>query len=151
MAFRHRGGDNLTVIIHAEVQFLPPLSLLLTVFLGMPFALTTNLQAATVNDQGYRSLRGSIELSPDRYGGVASRQCCVIRTGKGQIHQRQDRAKKPFGLAQGQVEQPSQPEGGLDGEIGIDRLGTSPPSLCRRPCVDGVVTDPEGDVAAITQ
>ena len=56
MACRQRGRDNLPLGIHANVQFLPALELLLTMFLAVPFPLTTDLQAATVNDQSYRSL-----------------------------------------------------------------------------------------------
>lgn len=43
MAFRHRGGDNLTLVIYPEMQFFPALVLLLAVLLSMPFALTTHL------------------------------------------------------------------------------------------------------------
>src|ERR1043166_3936937 len=43
MAFRHRGGANLTLGIHPNVQFLPAFGFLLTVLLGMPFTLTADL------------------------------------------------------------------------------------------------------------
>jgi hypothetical protein len=43
MTLRHRGGEHLSLVIDAEVPFLPALALALAVFLGMPFALTTAL------------------------------------------------------------------------------------------------------------
>ena len=52
MALRHRGGDNQSLIIDAEVQFLLALALPLTVFLGMPCALAADLQATAVDNQG---------------------------------------------------------------------------------------------------
>ena len=36
MALRHRGGDNLPLVIDAEVQFLPALALLLVLNLAKP-------------------------------------------------------------------------------------------------------------------
>jgi len=87
------------------------------VLLDMPFALATDLQAATVNDQGYRSLRGTIDLLSERHGGMASRQRRVIRTGKSQAHQRQDGMEKSLGLAQRQVKQQSERKRGLNGNI----------------------------------
>ena len=71
-ACRERGCDNLTLGIHPNVQFLPAFGLLLTVLLGMLCALATDLQAMAVNDQGYRSFRGTIDLLSDRHGGMAA-------------------------------------------------------------------------------
>ena len=51
--------------------------------------------------------------------------------------------QKPFGLAQGQVKEQPECDRGLDGEIGIDRLGTSLAGLWRCPCVNGALTDPQ--------
>src|SRR2546423_8783125 len=87
MALRHRGGDNPTLGIHPDMQFLPALGLLLAVFLAVPFPLTIDLQAGAVYDQGYRFLRGTIDLLLDRYRDIASRQRGVIRAGKRQAHQ----------------------------------------------------------------
>jgi hypothetical protein len=52
MALRHRGRDNLPLGIDAEVQCLPAFLRLLAMFLGMPCAWATDLQAAAVHDQG---------------------------------------------------------------------------------------------------
>ena len=52
MAFRQCGGNNPTLGIHTDMQFLPALARLLTVLLAVPFPLTADLQATTVNDQG---------------------------------------------------------------------------------------------------
>ncbi len=43
MAFGHRGRGNLTPIIDADMELLPALAFLLTMFLSMPFTLTAHL------------------------------------------------------------------------------------------------------------
>jgi hypothetical protein len=43
-----------------------------TVLLTVPFPLTADLHAATVNDQGDGAVRGLIDLSPYRHGGIAT-------------------------------------------------------------------------------
>jgi len=72
MAFGHRGGDDPALGIRTNMQFLLAFGLLLPVFLAVPFPLTTDLQAATVNDEGDRFLRGTIDLPSDRHGGMAT-------------------------------------------------------------------------------
>jgi hypothetical protein len=148
MAFRHRGRDNLPPVIHPNMQFLPALALLFTVFLGVPFALTTHLQAAAVNDQGERSLRGALDLPSDRHGRMASRERRVIGAGQRQAHQGQERTEKAFSLAQRQVKEQPERERGLNGNIGIDWLSTPLIGLRSCPSVESVLTEPERDVAA---
>jgi hypothetical protein len=101
------------------MQFLPAFALLLAVLVGMPFPLTTDLQATTIDDQSDRFLRRAIDLLSDRYRGVTSRQRGVIRARQVQAHQPQDGAEKPFGLAQRQMKQQPQRECSLDGNIGV--------------------------------
>jgi hypothetical protein len=72
IAFCHRGGDDPTLGIHTDMQFLPAFMRLLTVFLAVPYALTIDLQAATVNDQGDRTFRSPIDLPSDRYCRIAT-------------------------------------------------------------------------------
>jgi hypothetical protein len=72
MAFRHLRGDNATLGIYTDMQFLPAFVLLLTVFLAIPFPLTAHLQACAVNDQGDCSFSGTIDLPSDRHGGMAT-------------------------------------------------------------------------------
>jgi hypothetical protein len=103
MAFRHCGGDNSTLAIDAEMPFLPTLTLLLTVFLRMPFPLTTHLQARTVDDQVDCSWCHPIELLPDHYRGMASRQRRMIRAGKRHVHQGQKGTEEALGLPQRQA------------------------------------------------
>ncbi len=55
VAIGHGGRNDPALVIDADVQFFPAFALLLAVLLAMPFTLTADLQAATVNDQGYRS------------------------------------------------------------------------------------------------
>src|SRR5262247_4079878 len=72
MAFCHRGGDDPTLGIHTDMPFLPAFMRLLPMFLAVPFALTTDLQAATVNDQGNRAFRSPIDLPSDRHCRMAT-------------------------------------------------------------------------------
>jgi hypothetical protein len=99
-AFRHRGGNNLALGIDADVQFLPVFTLLLALFLGMPFALATDLQAAAVNDQEYWSLGHTLDLLSHLHCGIASRERRVIRARQRHAHQRQDGGEKVFRLPQ---------------------------------------------------
>src|SRR5262245_65969575 len=72
MAYRQRRSDDPTLGIHTVMQFLPVFVGLLTVLPAVPFPLTADLQAATVNDQGDRSFRDTIDLVSNRHGGIAT-------------------------------------------------------------------------------
>jgi hypothetical protein len=68
MAFRDRGGHNPTLGLHTNRQFLPALVRLFTVLLAVPCPLTTDLQAATVHDEGERFCRRLLALPLERHG-----------------------------------------------------------------------------------
>ena len=87
----------------------------------------------------------------DRHGGISSGKGRVIRTGKVHIHHLQDRVEKAFSLSQWQVK--DQPGGKrcLDRDIGIDCLPTAFSGLRSNPCVDGLSTEPQRDVAPVSQ
>jgi hypothetical protein len=85
-AFRHRRRDNLTLVIDTEVQFLPALDFFLAVFLCVPFALTADLQTATVHDEVDRPYGRTMNLSLDRHRGIATRQGGMIGTRQRQAH-----------------------------------------------------------------
>src|SRR5262245_12474153 len=108
MAVRYRRGDNLTLVIHSNMQFLPALTRLLPVLLDMPFALAAHFQAAAVNDQGYPSLGRMLDLLSNRHRGAAAREWRMIRAGQRHVHQRQEGTEKAFRLPQGQAKE--QPE-----------------------------------------
>ena len=73
----------------------------------------------------------------------------MIGTRKRQAHQLQDGAQQPCGLAKRQAKQQSEREGGLDGAIGVNRLSAPLPAFRSPPGVNSILTDPQGDVAAI--
>ena len=73
----------------------------------------------------------------------------MIRAGKRHVHQGQEGMEKAFRLPQGQAQEQPERMRRLDCDVGINGLGTSLTGLRRRPGVDGVLTDPQGDVAAI--
>src|SRR5262245_54179469 len=54
-------------------------------------------------------------------------------------------------LAQRQAKEQAERERRLDGNIGLHWLGATLASLRRCPGVDGILTDPPGEVAAVTE
>ncbi len=75
----------------------------------------------------------------------------MIGARQGQTHQPQHRAQKALGLAQRQVEEQTQRQRGLDGDIGVNGLSPALAGHRRSPGVDGVLADPQRDVAASAQ
>ena len=59
--------------------------------------------------------------------------------------------ERALGLPQRQTKEQSEREGYLDRDIRIHRLGAAHAGLRRRPGVNGVLTQPQGDVAAIAE
>ena len=55
MTIGHRRGNDPALLIHADMQFLPALAILFTVFRGMPFALATDFQPRAIDDEVNRS------------------------------------------------------------------------------------------------
>ena len=151
MAFRYRGRDDLPLGIHPKRPFLPALALLLPVFLRVPFPLTTDLQTRTVDDQSTGSWCGTLDVLLDDYRGIASRERRMIRAGKRDIHQSQDGMEETLRVAQRQVKEQPERERRLGRDVGIDRLGTSLAGHRCSPSRDGFWTNPEGEVAAISQ
>lgn len=105
VAFGDRGGENLILVVDADMQLFPALDFLLPVFLGMLLTLATDLQTGAVDDHADRSLRSTIDLPPDRHRGITSRYRGVIRAGQGQAHQRQNGARETLSLAQGKAKE----------------------------------------------
>jgi len=151
IAFRHRRGEDLPLPIHSNGQLFPTFLLLLAVLLGILFALTTHLSPRTVDDHVNRALCFPTDAPPAFKRGIAPGKCRMIGTRKSHAHQLHDGAQQPFGVAKRQAKQPSEREGGLDRDISINRLGAALAGLRRRPGVNGVLTDPQGDVVTITE
>ena len=75
----------------------------------------------------------------------------MIRTRKRQSYQPQHRVQKAFRLAQWQIEEQKPSERRFDGQSQVNRLSASLTGLQRRPCVDGVLADPQRNVTACAQ
>ena len=75
----------------------------------------------------------------------------MIGAGKHHVHQSQERAKKAFRLAQRQVKQQPERECCLNRQLRVHRLSATLSSLRRYPGIDGVLTDPQGDVATLAE
>src|SRR5262249_2483071 len=65
--------------------------------------------------------------------------------------QAQDGMEKAFGLPQRQTKEQSERECRLNRGVRIYRLGATLTGLGRCPGIDGVLTDPQGDVTTIAQ
>src|SRR5262245_45404549 len=114
-------------------------------------ALAADLQATALDDQAGRCVLHTLLKGTDSHRRMASRQRRVSGARQHQSHVLQARAKQPFGLAQRQMKEQPERARRLHGDIGIYRLGgASRAGHRRRPGVDGVLTDPQGDVAALT-
>ena len=65
-----------TILIHANVKFLPMFAPPFPMFLGMPFSLATDLQTRTVHDKVHRAVRQAPGASTRRLsfdsGGIRS-------------------------------------------------------------------------------
>ena len=72
MALGNRGRNNRPLVIDADMEFFPALSLLLAMFLAVPFPLPADLQAGAVDDDAYRPLGCTIDLPPDFHRGISS-------------------------------------------------------------------------------
>ena len=59
--------------------------------------------------------------------------------------------EETLSLAQRQAKEHTERESRLDGNLGIHWLGAMLAGLGRCPGIDGVLTDPQGDVTAIAQ
>ena len=149
VAFAHCGGDDPAIAIDADVQFLPTPAFLLAVFVAVPCALPADLQACAVDDHVKRPLRLLMIASADLACGIAPGEGRMIGARKRQAHQRQDRVQETFRLAQRQVKEQTQRQRGFDGDVGVSRLRAALPVRRGCPGVDGLVTDPQRDVASV--
>jgi hypothetical protein len=73
----------------------------------------------------------------------------MIRARQRQAHEPQNRAQEAFGLAQRQVEEQTQGDRGLDGDIGVNGLRATLTGHRGSPGSHRLWRDPQRDVAAI--
>jgi hypothetical protein len=142
LAVRGRGRDYLILSIHAKMRLFPSFGLLLTMFLALPFPLTTDVQTHTVDDQINGSRRGPSDLPSDRHCGMASRPRGMIGARQVQTHQGHEGMEETFGWPQRQTKEQAERQRGLDGDSGGNRLGASLAGHRCAPGREGLWTDP---------
>ena len=71
----------------------------------------------------------------------------VIGRGAVDAHHSEERVQEALGLAQRQVEDETERERGFDREVGVLELPSTRADAARRPGVDGLRCQPQGDVA----
>ena len=117
--------------------------------LDQPLAGTAELQPGAVNQQVQRTTgrgarRGRQGPSPSAQGGVVGHRQVKVE----QLHQR---ANQPFGLPEGQVEERPQRQRRLDRHGRVARLPAAGGAWGGAPSLDGVITEPDGQAAALPQ
>jgi hypothetical protein len=118
--------------VESQMQ-LAPLPWLATVLLGIPLALTEDLQARAVQHDVNRSVMADSTRLASGEAAAAPAQGRVVGHGDLQPKQTQDRAREAFDLAQRQMEDEPQCQHHLDGDVGVDWLATPARSTRRSP------------------
>ena len=72
----------------------------------------------------------------------------IVGSGEIEAHHPQQGVQEPFGLAQREMVEESQGQGGLDGEIRLPPLATPPAAPARRPGSDRLRCQPHRHIAA---
>jgi hypothetical protein len=72
MTFRHRGRNDLPLVVPPKGGVSLALDFLLAMLLRLPLPWPTDLSPTTVNDEGDCFLRSTIDLLLDRHRGVSS-------------------------------------------------------------------------------
>ncbi len=118
--------------IDSQMRLAPP-SRLAAMLLGLPLALTEDLQARAVQHDVNRSvMAGSTRLASGEAVATPA-EGRMVGHGDLQPQQSQNRANEAFGLAQCQMEDEPQCQHHLDGDVGIDRLAAPTGSTRRLP------------------
>ena len=111
------GGQNPSLLIHAEVQFLPAFPVFNPVFLGVPLSLAADLQTRAVHDEGQRRIGQMVQGSTNLDGPIATGQRRMVRAGMVQAQQRQDRIQESFRLPQRELKQQTERQCGLNRQV----------------------------------
>ena len=115
---RARLSDDDTGAVDTEMQLLPAPLPAAAVFGGGPFALAEARQARAVDDEMHRLLdRDVIERDLERL--APPRERCMVRRLKIGLQHGEDRPQETLRLAQRPVEDESERQGGLDGDLRV--------------------------------
>ena len=115
---RERLSDDNTGAVDTERQLLPAPLPAAAVFGGGPFALAEDRQARAVDDEMHRLLDRDV-IERDLELLAPPREHCMVRRLKIGLHHGEDRPQETLRLAQRQVEDESERQGGLDGDIRV--------------------------------
>ena len=128
------------------MELLPASLTASAVFHGGPFTFAHNREARAVDDEmhafvGRNSTKREVEVL------AAPGEHRVIGRGAVDAYHSKERVQEALGLAQRQVEDETERERGFDREVGVLELPSTRADAARRPGVDGLRCQPQGDVA----
>ena len=134
-------------LIDAKVEFPPATPAAATVFRGSPLTLPDDGQTCAVKHE-MDALVGRDRPQTARQMLTAPGKRRIVGGGEVKAHHPEQCVQKPFGLAQREMVEESQGQGGLDGEIRVPPLPTPPAAPAGRPGSDRFRGQPHRHSAA---
>ena len=134
-------------LIDAKVELPPATSAAATVFRGSPLTCSDDGQPRAVeHEMEALAERDRPQTAPQMLTAPGERR----RVGGGEVeaHHPEQCVQEPFGLAQREMVEESQDQGGLDGEIRVALLPTPPAAPAGRPGSDRLRGQPHRHIAA---
>ena len=134
-------------LIDAKVEFPPATPAAATVFRGGPLTCPDDGQTRAVEHE-MEALAGRDRSQTASQMLTAPGERRIVGGGEVEAHHPEQGMQEPFGLAQREMGEESQGQGGLDGEIRVAPLPTSPAAPAGRPGSDRFRGQPHRHIAA---
>ena len=134
-------------LIDAKVEFPPATPAAATVFRGSPLTGPDDGQTCAVKHE-MDALVGRDRSQTARQMLTAPGERRIVGGGEVEAHHPEQGVQEPFGLAQREMVEESQGQGGLDGEIRVAPLPTPPAAPAGRPGSDRLRGQPHRHIAA---
>ena len=148
--FGQRVNTDPAGLIDAKVEFPPATPAAATVFRGSPLTLPDDGQTCAVKHQMDALVgRDRSQTAPQML--TAPGECRIVGGGEVEAHHPEQGVQEPFGLAQREMVEESQGQGGFDGEIRVPPLPTPPAAPAGRPGSDRLRGHPHRHIAAANE
>ena len=135
---------------YAKVKLPPATPAAATVFRGRPLACPDDGQTRAVeHEMEALAGRDRSQTAPQMLTAPGERR--IVGGGEVEAHHPEQGVQEPFGLAQREMVDESQGQGGLDGEIRVAPLPTPPAAPAGRPGSDRVRGQPHRHIAAANE
>ena len=134
-------------LIDAKVELPPATSAAATVFRGGPLTCSDDGQPGAVeHEMDALAGRDRSQTVPQMLTAPGERR--IVGGGEVEAHHPEQRVQEPFGLAQREMVEEPQGQGGLDGEIRVPPLPAPPAAPAGRPGSDRLRGQPHRHIAA---